>query len=100
MDKADDIPCVHCCELMDDFIKDTRIPIDYRPRFREYYIPLKRSGAIQCLFFCPWCGTKLPKSLRKAWCNKLRSLGFEDPFDDDIPDEYKSDIWWRQRENK
>ena len=43
---------------------------------------------------CPWCGTKLPESLREEWFDRLDRLGLE-PGDPAIPESMRSDDWWR-----
>jgi hypothetical protein len=45
--------------------------------------------------FCPWCGTKLPDSLRDRWFDRLDELGLE-PEDEAVPKEMMSDQWWRE----
>lgn len=92
----------HCCALMADFIDDKRIPIDYTPSLREYYIPLVRKTAKQLMFYCPWCGVKLPTSLRDEWFDILRNeYSIDDLCDtkneDSFLQEFKSDIWWKKR---
>ena len=45
--------------------------------------------------FCPWCGAKLPESLRERWFAELQALGFDDPSEQDIPERYRGDAWYR-----
>ena len=50
--------------------------------------------------YCPWCGFKLPTSLRDEWFHILRTeYGLDNPCDDKrkIPKEFKSDEWWKKR---
>ncbi len=96
---------VHCCELMDEFLEDIRIPLNYDPVFREYLMPLSYRGkitALQGLDYCPWCGTKLPKSVREEWFDILeKEYGIDHPRYDEqeklIPEEFKTDEWWKKR---
>lgn len=37
--------------------------------------------------YCPFCGQRLPESLRDAWFDRLDELGLE-PEDDEIPAEH------------
>jgi len=30
------------------------------------------------------------------WYNTLRSLGYDDPGEQDMPEEFNSDVWWRR----
>ncbi len=92
-----------CCEDMKYHIyqsKDTEVKtILYIPRFNEYGIPCNEDGVSMIIInYCPWCGKKLPLSLRDKWFEKLLLLGFESPlFDEHIPIEYKTDEWWKGR---
>ena len=96
---------MHCCSLITDSINDERIQIGYEPIAREYFIPLLYKGKItslQCLYFCPWCGRSLPKSLNDTWYNLLQEEhGLDDPDYKEqeklIPEEFKTDEWWRKR---
>lgn len=64
MKRADYSEGKHCCKCMGDFLEDYRIPIDYDPDENRYFIPLMWPHAgTQGLFFCPWCGTKLPPAV-------------------------------------
>lgn len=51
---------------------------------------------LQAFNFCPFCGEKLPKNLDKQWYRALKGLGFNEPDDEDIPEEFKSDEWWKK----
>lgn len=95
----------HCCELMTDFLADERVLIFYSEIFREYYIPLRtamrRKGVLhwtnkfivcQCIFYCPWCGIKLPESFRDQYFDLLTDEEVDDP-----PEEFQSDAWWKNR---
>ncbi len=64
--------------------------IRYDSRFDEYWVPA--GGARQCLFFCPWCGEKLPPSQRDRWFDELEARGL-DPLTDPIPDAYLDGTW-------
>jgi hypothetical protein len=72
--------------------------VQYHPQFRETSIPEPSGGfssyRIGC---CPWCGVRLPRSLRREWFRRLDALGVPDPWDDRrrIPHVFRSDAWWR-----
>jgi hypothetical protein len=94
----------HCCEKMDDYLKNSKIPIFYKSWLRKYYIPLQQAVAIQLISFCPWCGKHLPKDLGDEWFNILeKDYHIEDPFssfrqkDGKIPEEFMTDEWWKKR---
>lgn len=69
--------------------------VTYEPMYNEYSLIVHDGGSSTIgISFCPWCGAKLPKSLRERWFTELESQGFDDPGVQDIPDRYKSDAWW------
>jgi hypothetical protein len=53
---------------------EQKVPISYYTKFREYSIELCQKGVFQDIYYCPWCGTKLPSSLREEWFNYLESM--------------------------
>lgn len=93
----------YCCTFMQNSINDPRIPLGYSPIMREYYINMNNAQyMIQEIFYCPWCGNKLPGSLRDEYFNILaREYHIEPDLDiknnDRIPLEFKSDEWWKKR---
>ena len=95
----------HCCELMDMFSVDPRIPLLYSSMYREYYIPLIYKGEItaqQSLFYCSWCAKQLPQSLRDEWFDILeKEYGLDDPWGLEqeklIPKEFNTDEWWKKK---
>jgi hypothetical protein len=84
---------------MDIFLLDEQVPIFYRDKFREYGFLLRFTSAIQLFAHCPWCAIALPESLSDLYYATLKQeYGIDDPFDVTIiPEEFKSDIWWRSR---
>lgn len=93
----------HCCGQMTRYIADVRIPVKYSPICREYELPLFDSdNVVQGIFYCPWCGKKLPQDLRDEWFDILRNeYNIEPEYDvlkdKNIPEEFKSDAWWKKR---
>lgn len=72
--------------------------IAYSARFDEYGIIIHDGGSSKItITYCPWCGAKLPESQADRWFNELEALGFADPFEDDIPEQY-NDVRWRRSE--
>ncbi|YCA17088.1 hypothetical protein M1D72_05965 [Vibrio sp. AK197] len=45
--------------------------------------------------YCPWCGVKLPESKRDLWFDTLEKLGFDDPTEQDIPEEFNTGKWYQ-----
>ena len=85
-----------CCSEMEMHANASDVPVIYNAKFREYGIHVLNGGSIvQLIAFCPWCGNKLPDSLRDSWFQRLDELKLE-PFDPAIPVEMKSDAWWKQ----
>lgn len=96
-----------CCEDMADhlyLIDEKKVYKDgykrdkkiyYSSKFNEYGIPIGDNISFITIEYCPWCGIKLPNSLRDRWFNELELLGFEEPLTmDNYPEEYKSSKWW------
>ncbi|MCP5468829.1 MAG: hypothetical protein H7A32_06130 [Deltaproteobacteria bacterium] len=89
-----------CCAQMGKLLEDPRVKIKYNAKYREYSIPGSEDEVVrQLLDFCPWCGKKLPQSLRENWFDELEKLGITDPNNqpNEIPPEFKTDEWWKQR---
>ena len=92
----------HCCQLMDKFIDDSRVGISYSKVFREYYIDLLSELPKQCVFYCPFCGHKLPQGLRDEYFEILeKEYDIDNYWDEEqeknIPEEFKTDEWWKKR---
>ncbi len=75
---------------MEIFLDDPRDPIEYNPVFRE-------CSNIITLAYCPWCGGKLPVSLRENYFDALEkeyqietNLG-EYKERSDIPADFRTD---------
>ncbi len=97
----------HCCARMSEMVAYTckQHPnrfdcpdclVDYVPTFDEYGILVHDGGASEVsIAYCPWCGARLAKSKRERWFDELEALGFDSPFEQEIPERYKSDAWWR-----
>jgi len=99
----------HCCERMetevtktcqdhpDPFTCPDRL-VNYMERFDEYGLVVHDGGNSSVLIaYCPWCGIRLPPSRRDAWFHEVRARGVDPWTDDDLPQEYRSDAWYRGR---
>lgn len=82
------------CGHMDVHRQNDWGSVRYDARFDEYSIPAG-DGISQCLFYCPWCGDKLPGSRRDDWFDALDKLGI-DPLRDEIPAAFQSAGWREQ----
>ena len=98
----------HCCKDMEEKVlvlrdgqadTDENKVIDYLPIFREYGIPVRddSSSGIR-INYCPWCGKPLPNSKRVEWFETLEKMGYDSPFEQDIPEEFKSEKWYEDQE--
>lgn len=107
----------HCCERMDFFLDEKKVLIYYNPIYREYFINLKSFRNYKHVIYnCPWCGYEFPKSLvdtyyeiladdfniyrnpyTGTYCEILSDENTYDEIDVDIPEEFKSDEWWKKR---
>ncbi len=98
----------YCCNTFWDYIEDGNM--EYNPILREYLFYIKsndKSGyqpeyyGSRCVY-CPYCGTKLPANLesRDEYYDALEeAVGKEfcDIKEEEIPEEFKSDEWWKKR---
>lgn len=73
--------------------------VHYSGQFREYGILLHDGpDAYLPMRFCPFCGKKLPESLRDRWFDELNRMGI-DPEQGEIPEPYRSSRWWLVKAN-
>ena len=88
----------HQCDQHPDPDNCPDVVVTYHPRFDEYGMPIRDGGSSSMgMRFCPWCGTEKPQSKRDLWFDTLATLGFDDPTEQSIPDDFNSDAWWRSR---
>jgi len=50
--------------------------------------------------FCPWCGKKLPNSLRRQWFKELEGRNTDDPRDPKIPAKFLDERWYTGKSRK
>lgn len=78
-------------------ISDSDIPVTYVPKFREIGIDVLDGGTSYIVFqHCPWCGCRLPDSLREQWFEQLERRGI-DPYGTGIPEEFQDERWYGKR---
>lgn len=86
-----------CSQHIDPFECPDNL-ICYSPKYDEYGIIVHDGGSSFIeIKFCPWCGTKIPESKRDLWFDTLDKLGFDDPFEQEIPLQFRSDEWYRSK---
>ena len=92
----------YCCEIMSNQINDPRTPFAYNQVLRWHYVICEKRSTDQLLFYCPWCGKELPKSLNEEYYAILYDeLQLEPEFNvletPGLPEEFKTDEWWKKR---
>jgi hypothetical protein len=86
---------LYACEAHTDQADCPDCLISFRPVFNEYGLFIHDGGSSAVsISFCPWCGTALGGSLRDRWFEELEHLGI-DPSEDEVPDHFRDDRWWR-----
>lgn len=90
------VPLPHGCEAMQRAVLDDRVPLVYVGRFREFGLLVDGGPVVDTIEYCPWCGERLPRSLRDEYFDLLEDLGLE-VEDTEVPLELRSDAWWRMR---
>jgi|TARA_R110001583_G_scaffold46611_1_gene146190 hypothetical protein len=93
----------HLCRNLSDAMEDIRVMICYIPWTREYGIRrlavdrLKDEHPVRMvkIDFCPWCGEKLPDSLKQEWQRQIAIAGHS-PNDEDLPGKFLTDTWWKE----
>lgn len=84
----------HHCSFMADALSDVRLPVIYSPDIRRYGI-VYIDESVQAIYFCPWCGSKLPKHLNREWFERIWDMGLE-PEDPRVPEAMLTDQWWKE----
>ncbi|RHZ35208.1 DUF6980 family protein [endosymbiont GvMRE of Glomus versiforme] len=102
-----------CCNeiyevLLGEGDGNCELSFGYDPVLREYFIGVRPEygGTCQLIKYCPWCGKKFPKELLNEFIEELKKelnikdddIGFAEIRErTDIPEEFKSDAWWKKR---
>jgi len=85
----------HCCDAMKRAIAEPESNLVYVSKLCEYGIAIADGGtSYRLVQYCPWCGTKLPPSLRDKWFDELEALGVDPADEQAIPDRYKDGSWY------
>ncbi|SLA68351.1 DUF6980 family protein [Mycobacteroides abscessus] len=86
----------HSCEGINNAVRMKEVPVNFLSKFREWGIAILDGGSASLtIAYCPFCGSKLPNSLRDVWFDRLQTMGLE-PGDPAIPEAMRSDRWWRE----
>jgi hypothetical protein len=85
------------CDVHADVFECPDNIIYYNQTLDEYGLIIHNGGSSYMrILFCPFCGTKLPKSKRELYFSMLKKLGLN-PFDDNLPEKLRTDEWWKKR---
>ncbi len=103
----------HCCKYMREKLAHLSICDDpfhcpeaivyYEPMWDEYGIIVHGKDYFIYLWFCPWCGAKLPESKYMLWYETLKAMGLKGvdwtnvSSRKDIPKEFLTDEWYRKK---
>ena len=90
-----------CCEDMASCVNNKDWVIEYNRVTKSYLLSCRDYIALE-MKYCLFCGTKLPESLEDELHDILvEELGIKSPDygnnDPRIPDEFKTDEWWKKR---
>ncbi len=87
-----------CCKSMDNVSIRKILPqLYYDPCDRSYYIESENKKSVYVIEYCPWCGTKLPTYLGGVMVDYILEAGYEGFDDPNLPEEFKTDEWWKKR---
>lgn len=88
-DKFEKIAC--CKALYTDLVDGSVV---YDKKYNRFYYPYSRVFA-----FCPNCGTKLPDFSEEYddELEKITGKNLSNITDEEIPEEFKTDEWWKKR---
>lgn len=85
-----------CCSNHKNIYDCPDCVIDHVTQFDEYWIIIHDGWTSKInILFCPWCWQKLPESKRDQWFEELEKLWFDNPWEQNIPEKYQSDQWFK-----
>lgn len=88
---------VHCCSEMKRRIDHPNVGVRFFEKVREYGVSLLGSSGTVRIDFCPWCGLRLPTSLRDRRYEELLAMGIDDPLTQPVPPEFETSEWYIRR---
>ncbi|MBS0044422.1 hypothetical protein KFE26_19255 [Shewanella sp. M16] len=84
------------CQTHEDEFACPDVLVTYSPKFDEYGLIVHDGGTSSIsIYYCPWCGTKLPESKREAWFDAIEKLGIGEFDSEEIPEKFKSEAWYK-----
>lgn len=95
-----------CCDIMQRYVDEHNLV--YEPELRRvtFYIKSNDISGDQPEYYrspcnyCPYCGAKQPEILSLLIYDEIeKAVGKEwcDITEDEIPEEFKTDEWWKKR---
>ena len=98
----DEDPKGFCCITMKEYAIDHPDElVSYSASERCYLLVGRIKPYASKMYFCPWCGSQVPKDLSGVWIDILvEEYGLKSPCNwdrDKIPPEFKTDEWWKKR---
>lgn len=93
---------------MQSLTEDLDCPLKYEANKRHYildvpqrYLKKNEARITFTITYCPRCGAKLPEDLVDKWWDIVEEkFGIDGLFDKrikDLPEEFKTDEWWKKR---
>ena len=95
----------YCCEKMKETFLSDNFGLCYERRYAETLCERRDGGCFWQWDYCPFCGKSIRNKFdeyQKVLKNELDINSYGDEFDWDqldekIPEEFKTDEWWKKR---
>ena len=85
------------CDLHEDPWDCEDAMVIYEPEFDSYaFMSRFEARFMTAMRFCPWCGDK-KRDLSDKYYDLLDAMGVKDYDEKNIPTEFQSDQWWKER---
>jgi hypothetical protein len=78
------------------YIREEKIAVFYNPSRRSFSIGSYDTGMRQEIYYCPWTGKRLPRSLAAKFSDMLREKDLSALEPETWPEEWRSEEWWRK----
>ena len=89
-----------CAEHANDPFACPDMLFAYSDTFDEYGVIVHDgSPSMLIVSHCPFCGMALPDSRRDEWFDRLEAMGIDDPFEAELPADFRSGAWRRSTAN-
>jgi hypothetical protein len=61
-----------CCDFFKKMLNDCYVRLSYKKRYNLYGIAFVGEDNLQGIYFCPWCGARLPEWIEGPGLKKIR----------------------------